>query len=1104
MLLLIKLIIREAWYHRARISLAVAATIAMSCMIVWLIGSIDLMLLQFDQDGENYLGHYQVAMIPQRNPNTVAPTPSSAPPVPPPTRLMFPESVIADLRANDLVMRVDAARQIRNTMAKKTDAHSALRRQRAGTGIPMQSPVILGIDTNESPFELEEGRWFADDTKNVAKNNEKNDTKDNIKDNMKDDTKKAEPIMEGVMGTGAAASLGVWGEEEEPVKVGDSVVCRIGVNEYEIKIVGLVEQKLAGGGMGMGGVSPAVGAVYVSMKTANKISPLPENIPVSADYVYVRLREGANVKQFKETWDARLQAEGIFMRFMDADDIQEGLNRNKGGGPGGMMGAAASLNSIIIFSTLVSILIVFTTLSMGISERTRVFAMLRTIGMPRWKIAFLVFGESVILCLFGWVGGMVAGWMILQLTVWLQPEAFGGGGKTISLGMTAVTTAGVAALIGSLLAAIFPAWRGARINPLEGMNRGYAVSVQKKWFILSGIIGVLLLTLNPIIIYHEGIAKGTELRQFLYTYVGLPTQLAGCILIVPAVILLVELFLTPIVARLLFVRKELLANQLSSNLWRTLGTTIALCVGLGVYSFLEISGYSMLVPYIHSKTLPNTIVTILPNGIPFEEIETVRKLSGINSERFLPIALEQPQFSQRQSDHFATNGLSSMQAKSGAVVFGIDINEAFEKRPDGSRPLVQVDFQEGTLSSALQKLKTGGRYCIIPDSFAFRAGLHVGDKLELVVPSDVPRGGFGGGFGTGMGGGRGGRERGGNTDVAGINGKNETNRTNETKNPEQETALPERESGNAPPSSLGGGFGGRIGGGRGGRGGFGGAGGFGAGNEEIVEYEVCGVVSIPGWLWMAKISGVRKRGYRSGALIFSPYETVKNDFRLKDIAYFWFDRTLDPKGKPTVSDTDLEESLQNFVENGNWKTENLNKNSNQNSSQNLNQNQLPITATNRPMVKVSSREYLTDRVNSRADQVIQAAAKMPLILLAISSIGMMGTIAASVRTRRFELGVLRSLGVTRFGLIRLILAEAFLISLAAILISFGFGVIGGWCFIGLMRYVSFFGGFVSPLTIPVYWLSIGFIVMLFLCFLAAAGPAITAGRTETSKLLQER
>jgi putative ABC transport system permease protein len=1013
-------------------------------MIVWLLGSIDLMLLQFDQDGEHYLGHYQVAMVPQRNPNSIPQNAPNSPPTPmlPPMRLPFPESVITELRANNLVMQVDAARQIRNTMAKKIDEQSALRRQRAGTGIPMQSPVIVGIDTNESPFELEEGRWFAN---NTATN---------------------QSVMEGVMGTAAAKSLGVWGEDEEPVKVGDSVVCRLDTKEYEIKIVGLVEQKLSGGGMGMGGLTPAVGAVYVSMNTANKISPRPEGSPITADYVYVRLREGANVKQFKETWSSRLQAEGIYMRFLDADDIQESLSRTPRGGPGGLMGGAASLHSVIIFSTLVSILIVFTTLSMGVSERTRVFAMLRTIGMPRWKIAFLVFGESVILCLFGWVGGMVAGWLILQFTVWLQPEAFGGG-KTITLSTTAIATAGIAALIGSLLAAIFPAWRGAQINPLEGMNRGYAVSIRKSWFIFAGIVGALLLTLNPIIIYHEGIAKGTELRQFLYTYVGLPTQLVGCVLLAPAMILLVEIVFTPVVARLLGVRKELLANQLSSNLWRTLGTTIALCVGLGVYSFLEISGYSMLVPYTHSKTLPNTIVTILPDGIPFEEIDTVRRLSGVDSERFLPVALEQPRFSQHQAEQFQTNGLTTMQAGAGAVVFGIDIEEAFGKRADGSRPLVQVDFQEGTLDSALEKLKTGGRYCIIPDSFAFRAGLHVGDKLQLVIPSDFPRGGFGGRRGN-VGGNVG--NVGGNIDNT-VGGNTVGGNT----------------VGNAPPTGLG--NGGRMGGGRG-REGFGNPTGFGRNNEEIVEYEVCGVVSIPGWLWMAKISGVRKRGYRSGALLLSPYETVKNDFRLKDIAYFWFDRTLDGKKKPTVSDQQLEESLQTFVEAGAWRTKSQP------------QDLTSLTATNRPMVKVSSREYLTDRVNSRADQVIQAAARMPLILLAISSIGMMGTIAASVRTRRFELGVLRSLGVTRFGLIRLILAEALLISLAAIVISLGFGIIGGWCFIGLMRYVSFFGGFVSPLTIPVYWLSIGFVVMLFLCFLAAAGPAITAGRTETSKLLK--
>jgi putative ABC transport system permease protein len=530
--------------------------------------------------------------------------------------------------------------------------------------------------------------------------------------------------------------------------------------------------------------------------------------------------------------------------------------------------------------------------------------------------------------------------------------------------------------------------------------KGYGINLIKTyWFLLAAIFGAVLLIINPILVYGEGIASGD--RLLYYTYIGLPTQIAGCLLLVPGMILLVEKYLTPLVARLLRLPTLLLASQLSGNLWRTLGTTLALSIGLSVYSFLEISGYSMLVPYMQSKTIPDTLVTFLPAGVPFSEVDTVRNTPGIDATRFLPIAVDQSQFSQTLAERFMNNGLIQMQTS--AVIFGIDIDEAFGKRPDGSRPLIELPFQEGTLTSALEKLKTGGRYCLVPDSFAFRTDVHVGDKLELVLPSED----------------RGGRR----------------------------TMQDERQS-----------------------------------EEQIVEYEVCGIVSIHGWLWMNKISGVRKRGYRSGAMLLSPYETVKSDYRLKDAAYFWFDRTLNASGKPTVSDIALEQSLQQLADRQTAQTDGV----------------------SRPMVKVSSRNYLRERVGDRADEVIQAAAKMPLILLTISCFGMMGTIAASVRSRRFELGILRSLGVTRFRLIRLILAEAILIAIVVVVVSAGFGVIAGWCFIGLMKYVAGFGGFTSPLTIPMYHLAIGFLAAMGCCFLAALGPAVAAGRTAPTRLLQER
>lgn len=1010
MRLLARLILREAWYHRARISLAVLATIAMSCMIVWLVGSLDLMMVRFDQDAENYLGHYHVIMMPEQDappgrPASPGPFGSNVPRRPGP-RPAFPESVIKELRDNELVMEVVPARQLRVLMGKmehEQDERAAIRRERSVTGTPARSPAVIAVDTDASPFELIDGRWFSEDSETA----------------------------EGVMGTGAAASLQGWGDgERDPVKVGDTVICRVESNDFKVKVVGLFEQKLSSGDRG---VNPVAGALFVSPKTADTISPPAPGEPARIDYVYVRLREGADTRRFEETWSEHLREQGVAMSFLDVDAVQEQLDGTRSRSAAGLMGGAASRNAILIFSTLVSVLIVFTALSMGVSERTRVFAMLRTVGMSRRRIAALVFGESIILCLFGWLGGTAAGWFVLQLSVWLQPE-FYGTGKTVSLGMAPVATAGVAALIGSLLAAILPAWRATRISPLEGMNRGSMQAVARGRFLRLAALGALLLVLNPIFVYHAGMAEGAELRLFLYTYIGLPTQIAGCLLLAPAAILLVETLFGPITAKMLRLPKELLACQLSGNLWRTLGTTLALCVGLGVYSFLEISGYSMLVPYVHSRTLPNTLVTILPSGLPPERIDSVRNLPGVDSDRFLTIALDQSHFSQQQTDRFLAQGLAEMQTS--AVVFGIDIKQAFGKRGDGSRPLIEVDFQEGTLDRALEKLETGGRYCLVPDSFAFRTGLHVGDKLELVLPPEPGSRGetSGGPPGRGRRGGPGGRP------------------------------------------------GGRPGGGRGGA-------------EKIVEYEICGVVSIHGWLWMNKISGVRKRGYRSGAMLLAPYEAVKNDYRLTDAAYFWFDRTKDASGKPTVSDRDLEESLQQLADRyvaGRAGT-----------PLRPDDGRTERTVTH-PMVKVSSREYLTERVGSRADQVIQAAARMPLILLAISSFGMMGTIAASVRSRRFEFGVLRSLGVTRFGLVRLILSEALLISLAVIVISVGFGVIGAWCFIGLMRYLSVFGGFVSPLTIPVGWLSIGFIVTLALCFLAAIGPAVVAGRTDPTRLLRER
>lgn len=1058
--ILLKLIYREAWEHRSRISLAVIATAAMSAMLVWLISSINLVIMQYENDGEHYLGHYSVAVTPPaagRNPFAPPAAETTPPPSPPPRVNM--EDVAETIKADPLVLEITPARQIRNTMAKWTGEDSILERQRSGLGIPMGSPVIIGIDAKESPFELKEGKWFNPDA--------------------------AE--LEGVMGTGAAKSLSGWGRESDTVKVGDYVGVRIGQitagqKEYKIKVTGLVEQKLGGGfggGPGGGGITPAVGALYVSMKTADLLSPVspappgnasvdtapdtapaPATSPNSRTYYYVRLKEGVKISEWVERCKNNGNEALAAVQYITADDIQKKFDEQQGGrSAGGLVGSAGSKNAIILFSTLVSILIVFGALSMGVNERARTFARLRTVGMPRSGIAVLVFGESFVLSVFGWAGGILTGWIVLQLSAEYMTGVQNS--KWVTLNAASLIMSAVAAFAGALLAAIIPAWRGSGVQPLEGMNRGgFALTPRLcKGIIFAAAAGLLLSAVNPFICYYEPLPVSGIMRQRLYSFIGLPAQLIGLLLFVPAVVLLTEKLFTGIIAALLSVPKALLKNQLSANLWRTVGTAVALSIGLGVYSFLEISGYSMLVPFTHSDRLPDSLAAFMPKGIPFEEVDKVRHLDGVDAERFLTIALEQPGFSQEQSEQFLNNGMSPMQANGGIVVFGLDAEDAFRPRTGGKnsgKPFVDVDFVEGTLKDAAAKLKTGGRYCILPDSFAFRANLHIGDKLQLVPHTEgLP----GGGRGTG------GRRRGGRSLP---DGSLPDGQRGEGRPPVNVDGKPPW--GDGPPpwaNGEGGRFAGRP------------------VRQEPVEYEVAGVVSVPGWLWMAKLSGIRKYGMRSGAMMFAPFETVKNDFRVRDAAYFWFDRTLDKRGKPVVSDDVLEKNLQTLAD----------KNAGGSGGGDG-------SVQNRPMVKLSSHEYLNERVGSRADQVIQAAARMPLILLAISSFAMMGTIAASIRVRRFEFGVLRSLGITRWGLIRLILAEALLISMTAVALSVAFGILGGWCFIGLMKYVSFFGGFTNPLTVPWYYLSIGIDVAVLLCSLAAVFPAAAAGRKEPTILLR--
>ncbi|NLE37331.1 MAG: ABC transporter permease, partial [Pirellulaceae bacterium] len=253
-----------------------------------------------------------------------------------------------------------------------------------------------------------------------------------------------------------------------------------------------------------------------------------------------------------------------------------------------------------------------------------------------------------------------------------------------------------------------------------------------------------------------------------------------------------------------------------------------------------------------------------------------------------------------------------------------------------------------------------------------------------------------------------------------------------------------------------------------------------------VEYTVAGVVTLPGWHWMSKFSGVRRRDARAAATIFASRDDVRRDFGLEKTNFIWFDldegADLDQVGEAIAPIAErFPGEKQPVNQQGKW--------------------DFAARMYGR-MVRITTPEMATERIDSRADSMIWSMCHLPLITLLVTSLGVVNAVLASVRARRWEMGVLRAVGVTRFGLARMVLAESILIGLVACVLSLGFGLTAGWCGMGVSQYVSFFGGLAPSLVVPWKSLAIGVGATVSLCLLAGLWPAISTGRAETLRLLQ--
>ncbi len=139
------------------------------------------------------------------------------------------------------------------------------------------------------------------------------------------------------------------------------------------------------------------------------------------------------------------------------------------------------------------------------------------------------------------------------------------------------------------------------------------------------------------------------------------------------------------------------------------------------------------------------------------------------------------------------------------------------------------------------------------------------------------------------------------------------------------------------------------------------------------------------------------------------------------------------------------------------------------------------------------------KIETEARKIILMISSVAFAAMGIASLGVTNTIMASVRSRRWQFGILRSVGVTRGALLRLVMAEAALLGIVACAMGVGAGLLMGMDAHALSADVT---GYDPPVSRPWGIILIGVAAVLVISLAASVGPAVQVAVAEPLTLLQ--
>jgi putative ABC transport system permease protein len=516
-------------------------------------------------------------------------------------------------------------------------------------------------------------------------------------DRPADDDIQRTPITAGRWFDGSSGDVAVIDQQAAEIlklKVGDDLLVPGLGGTRTVKVVGICHKPAI--------MADRVSWYYLPLHTVQALTRRPGQVT----RVMIDLRRVDDDQAFAARWEPTIRGISPDLKIRLARDTRKEMDRQL---------SALRFMSFVAgaASVIVAAFIVFTTLSMGVTERQRTLAMLRAIGAYRGQVARLVVSEGVLLGLAGAVIGVPLGlrWTFV-LTTW-KADFFTAG--------MAVDPVGIALGIGfsclaALGASVVPAWSASRVSPLEAMTP-LARAVSFRGPLLAAALGVVCLAIDPVMLNWPGVSR--DVLFYAHFFAGLPGLFVGFFLVAPVVVWVVEKGLGRVVPVLMGVRPSLLRQQLTgSGIWRAAGTGSSLMTGLAILVGLQTVGHSILKSWRLPDRFPDIFI-YAGQGLTKEQWSGLDGIGGIRKGQVMPIAWAFPGLPQ---GIFGAIGLAVL--PEATMFLGVE--------PDRALEMMDLEFRDGNARDAAAGLKKGD-HVIVTEEFRVLKGLRVGDKLPLMT-----------------------------------------------------------------------------------------------------------------------------------------------------------------------------------------------------------------------------------------------------------------------------------------------------------------------------------------------------------------------------------